>query len=54
MITISVSLWFLACVFFALAIILPFTTLGAGRLNLIACGLFCAALSHVIGGVVLR
>ena len=51
---ITVSLWFLACVFFALAVVLPFTSVSSGRFNLVAAGLFCAALSHVIGGVVLR
>jgi hypothetical protein len=48
MITITVSLWLVAAVCFALAVVLPFLTVNAGRLNLIALGLFCAALTHVL------
>jgi membrane-bound metal-dependent hydrolase YbcI (DUF457 family) len=54
MITITVSLWFLACVFFGLAILLPFINKTPGRLNLLAAGLFCAALTHLVAGVVVK
>jgi hypothetical protein len=48
MITVTVSLWLLATICFALAVILPFTTVSPGRLNLMALGLFFAALSRLL------
>lgn len=48
MITITISLWLVATVAWALAVLLPFTTVNAGRLNLVALGLFCAGLAHLL------
>lgn len=59
MLTVNAALWIMAVICFALAVILPFTGRKApdgtdippwntGRFSLIAGGLLCAALTHVL------
>lgn len=51
MITITVSLWWLAVVCFLCAVLFPFINVNSGRLNLLALGLLFAAMTHVLPAV---
>jgi hypothetical protein len=47
MITITITFWLAAFICWLLAVILPFTTINSGRLNLVALGLVFAASAHL-------
>lgn len=47
MLVITISLWVVAAICFALAVLLPFTTINTTRMNWVALGLLYAALTHI-------